>query len=504
MEKGKAGQWVVFAYGLPDHANAGKPITGDAANITANLRIDSGASSALTDVNPVEQGNGYYVFDITSGESGGDLLLLLPESSTTDVQVIAAPGVIYTRPPNFNALGIAADGDISGNVDGSVASVASAVETDSASRTASKATGFSTFDPTSDTVVNVTNVTNNADMRGTDSANTATPDNAGIATLVTQVGTAGAGLTNINLPNQTMNITGNVSGSVGSVVATVSADVLSLDGDVVSLGNLKSTYDGSGYADDAAPATQAQISKLPTGSAAISTSAELAVVTIGTETLTFNASANRDGSYHEIADVGGAMDFYYQFDIGATGVGTSVNLVGRLEGNGDSVSLFAYNWLGASWDPIGVFVGSNSNTDVEADVNINLSHTGASANEGKVRVRAFAASGLSSAVLYMDQIYINYATIADTTDLATASALSVVDGNVDSILNNTSELQGNQADWATATGFATVNPDNASITAIKSKTDALTFTIANEVDVNTKSINNATVTGSGTNVDPWT
>jgi hypothetical protein len=34
-----------------------------------------------------------------------------------------------------------------------------------------------------------------------------------------EIGTAGAGLTNINLPDQTMNITGNLSGSVGSVAA---------------------------------------------------------------------------------------------------------------------------------------------------------------------------------------------------------------------------------------------------------------------------------------------
>jgi len=43
-----------------------------------------------------------------------------------------------------------------------------------------------------------------------------------------EIGTAGAGLTNINLPNQTMdivgNITGNLSGSVGSVTADVTTD----------------------------------------------------------------------------------------------------------------------------------------------------------------------------------------------------------------------------------------------------------------------------------------
>lgn len=51
------------------------------------------------------------------------------------------------------------------------------------------------------------------------------------ATLVdtAEIGTAGAGLTNINLPNQTMdivgNITGNLSGSVGSVTGLTAANV---------------------------------------------------------------------------------------------------------------------------------------------------------------------------------------------------------------------------------------------------------------------------------------
>ena len=42
----------------------------------------------------------------------------------------------------------------------------------------------------------------------------------------------------------------------------------------------------------------------------------------------------------------------------------------------------------------------------------------------------------------------------------------------------------NRQDAFKATGFATVNPDNTSITAIKAKTDSLTFTIANQVDAN--------------------
>lgn len=40
-----------------------------------------------------------------------------------------------------------------------------------------------------------------------------------------EIGTAGAGLTNIDLPNQTMDITGSLSGSVGSVTALTTANI---------------------------------------------------------------------------------------------------------------------------------------------------------------------------------------------------------------------------------------------------------------------------------------
>lgn len=55
-----------------------------------------------------------------------------------------------------------------------------------------------------------------------------------------EIGTAGAGLTNINLPDQTMNITGNItgnlSGSVGSVTGAVGSVTGNVGGSVASLG----------------------------------------------------------------------------------------------------------------------------------------------------------------------------------------------------------------------------------------------------------------------------
>ena len=76
---------------------------------------------------------------------------------------------------------------------------------------------------------------NAAQVSGTDQ--TANDNGADLNTLITQVGTAGDGLTAINLPNQTMdiigNITGNLSGSVGSVIGAVGS-VIGAVGSVIA------------------------------------------------------------------------------------------------------------------------------------------------------------------------------------------------------------------------------------------------------------------------------
>ncbi|KKN37290.1 hypothetical protein LCGC14_0764890 [marine sediment metagenome] len=66
-------------------------------------------------------------------------------------------------------------------------------------------------------------------------AQTANNNGADINTLITQVGTAGDGLTAINLPNQTMDISGSLSGSVGSVSGAVGSVAGNVDGSVGSV-----------------------------------------------------------------------------------------------------------------------------------------------------------------------------------------------------------------------------------------------------------------------------
>jgi len=108
MQKNTAGKWAVFAWTTAD----GLPKTGDAAQITANMRIDGGAANAIDDTNPAELEDGYYLFDITAAEANGDNLLLCPASSTAGVQVIGVPGAVWTRPANFEKLSVDADGRV--------------------------------------------------------------------------------------------------------------------------------------------------------------------------------------------------------------------------------------------------------------------------------------------------------------------------------------------------------------------------------------------------------
>lgn len=88
-------QWIVFAF----DRTTNQPKTGDAGNITANLRIDGGGADVVDDTNPTELEGGYYIFDLTQAETNGDMILIAPASGTTNIQVIGVPGAVFTHDP---------------------------------------------------------------------------------------------------------------------------------------------------------------------------------------------------------------------------------------------------------------------------------------------------------------------------------------------------------------------------------------------------------------------
>jgi hypothetical protein len=93
MKKNTATKWVVFAF----TAATGLPVTGDEANITANVRIDGAGADAVDDTNPAALEDGYYFFEITAAECNGDSVVICPASTTSGVVVIGVPGAVWTE-----------------------------------------------------------------------------------------------------------------------------------------------------------------------------------------------------------------------------------------------------------------------------------------------------------------------------------------------------------------------------------------------------------------------
>ena len=103
MQKNVAGQkYTVFAFDATD----GSPKTGDAFNITANLRRD-GVQDAIADTNPTETERGQYEFDLEQGETDGDYISIAPNSTTANIEVVGMPMGLWTTAPNINVLTIA-------------------------------------------------------------------------------------------------------------------------------------------------------------------------------------------------------------------------------------------------------------------------------------------------------------------------------------------------------------------------------------------------------------
>lgn len=344
MQKNVASQkFVVFAFNRTNNV----PLTGDAANITANLQIDFAAAAATNDVNPTELEDGFYAFDATQAETNGDTLSIYPASSTSNIQVIGVPSVVFTTPSAF--------------ADNPVSDVPTVAEFNARTLVAA-----SYFDPAADTVANVTLVATTTDVT-----------------------------------NQ------------------VAANVTAISGGTTAAYNLELQYDTTGLTGETFPASQAQVGNLATGSAAISVVSELDVVTTaGSEVNTYAVTDEVDGVYHEVTDSAGVMELYYQFDVGGNGVAATCQMTGRLNSANDSIGVYAYNWGGAAWDQVGTLAGTGGTADGVEIFNLLTRHTGTGVNLGKVRVRGYAASGLTSATLFIDQAIISYAVVAQSVGYA--------------------------------------------------------------------------------------
>lgn len=160
-----------------------------------------------------------------------------------------------------------------------------------------------------------------------------------------------------------------------------------------AVSNLEDQYDTTGLSGDTFPATQSQVGSLSVGSGGISTTAgSFTATTAGTPTNSVTDTVSENLVYHIVPPTGGALDVYYEFDIGGSGIIQSVEWVGYVQGNNDNCEVYFYNWAGAAFEQVGTIAGSAGTTPVTSQFVATIAHVGTGANLGLVRFR-FASDG---------------------------------------------------------------------------------------------------------------
>ncbi len=180
-----------------------------------------------------------------------------------------------------------------------------------------------------------------------------------------------------------------------------------ISGDTGAADNIEATYDGTGYTEDSAPAKQSQLASLSNVGSAVHRPAASYTLTTGTQSAnTFAATEALDELRHEHTGAT-AMDLYYEFNIGA-GTPSSVQVTGYITGNNDDLDVYGYDWVAAAWVQIGNIQGSNSTVNQVNSFDMFVDMVGSGVNSGVVRIRFFKTSGLTTALLAIDQIFVAF------------------------------------------------------------------------------------------------
>lgn len=206
------------------------------------------------------------------------------------------------------------------------------------------------------------------------------------------------------------NLDVNMTQAGGQTVTAAAAVTIHTDVGVNSTAQaaLEDQYDGTGITGDTFPSTQSQLSGLANVGSAVHRPANSYTLTTGTQTGgTFASTEELDGVYHIHTDSAGTMELYYEFLIGA-GIPSSAQITGYLTGVNDDLDIYGYDWVSASWKQIGNLQGTALASDQVNSYDMFVNMVGSGADFGKVRVRFYKASGLTTATLAIDQVFVSF------------------------------------------------------------------------------------------------
>ena len=191
-------------------------------------------------------------------------------------------------------------------------------------------------------------------------------------------------------------------------VATQGVDLVLISGDSTAADNLELQYDGTGLTGDDFPSKQSQLSGLANVGSAVNRPAASFTLTTGSEdTNTYTSTEALDGTRHELSDTAGTFEGYYEFNIGS-GSPSSVQVTGYITGPNDDLDVYGYDWVATAWVQIGNIQGTPSTSNQVNSFDMFVDMVGSGSDFGKVRVRLYKASGLTSAVLAIDQTFVAF------------------------------------------------------------------------------------------------
>ena len=264
---------------------------------------------------------------------------------------------------------------------------------------------------------------------------------AGALTATEITSSAGAAVTSI-----ASDVITSTSIQAGAITSSEIADGAITAAKITALSTagwtaLDDQYDGAtGLVGDLYPATQLQMGGLTSGTAAINTVAASFNSTVGgTPTNAYTDTHSENTVYHIVPPTGSDTDIEYTFDVGGNGVPVAVTWVGYATSNGDSYSVWAWNYTGTpAWEQIGTIIGTNSTSPVTNTYSLTNQHVGTGASIGEVKFRFLSADGTNIAT---DRLLCSYAVVAQSVGYAdgaiwidsngTTGAVDYVNGTAD-------------------------------------------------------------------------
>lgn len=207
----------------------------------------------------------------------------------------------------------------------------------------------------------------------------------------------------------------------------VSVNLASVSDSSTAANNLELQYDGTGISGNTFPATQSQVTGIANVGAATNVHAiaspnGFTATDVGGETLDEDATHALDGITHDITDNGGTLDCYYIFDLEGIAAPVSVTMTGRLVNASNSLQVHVNTGTVASpvWEQRDTLAGQASPTLFPHTFTLFTDDIMTGADAGKVALR-FYNTGLSSATLYVDQIFCSKSADVSITGYANGS-----------------------------------------------------------------------------------